>query len=169
MVAPVHTMNLPPLNGAAFSPDSTINDGPVGPLPRGVVPRITRFPRWSSDGTLVMDVATLEQDGHLVVASGLHSELTEPEARQLLDDLTGSIRYDGARFVVLDMTGVCMVSSVCLESLLLLFQELEHIRGRVAVANCLPAVKGIFTVTRLDALFEIYDDVEEAVANLHPG
>ncbi len=115
-----------------------------------------------------MEVARLEQVSHLVVATALEPDLTEIEARQLLDDLVGCIRYDGARFVLLDMGCVDRVSSACLEALLLLFQELEHIRGRVALANCCPAVKAIFGITRLDAIFEIYDDVDDALESLNP-
>ena len=80
----------------------------------------------------------IEQTNNVVVAIAIATNLSEPEAYELLDELKGCIRYDGAQFIVLDMAEVQRINSACLDVPLTLFQELEHVRGHVALANCQP-------------------------------
>ena len=104
----------------------------------------------------------IEQTNNVVVATTNATELTEVKAGDLFEELAGRIRYDGAQFLVLNLASVQMVTSACLEVLVRLFQELEHIRGQVVLVNCQPYVASVFRTTRLDAVFNLYDDLDEA-------
>jgi anti-anti-sigma factor len=117
-----------------------------------------------------MDTAGLciEQTNDVVVATATMQYLTEPEATALVDELIGCIRYDAAHFFVLNLTQVQRITSSAIQALLILFQELEHVRGRVVLANCQPNVESVFETTRLDALFELYEDIDEAVEAVTP-
>ena len=77
-----------------------------------------------------MDTAGLciEQTNDVVVATATMQYLTEPEATALVDELIGCIRYDAAHFFVLNLTQVQRITSSAIQALLILFQELEHVR-----------------------------------------
>ena len=117
-----------------------------------------------------MDTADLciEQTNDVVVATAMTQDLTEPEATELVDELIGCIRYDAAHFFVLNLGQVQRITSSAIQALLILFQELEHVRGRVVLTNCQPNVESVFETTRLDALFELYEDIDEAVEAVTP-
>lgn len=117
-----------------------------------------------------MDTASLciEQTNDVVEATATTPDLTESEAIDLVDELIGCIRYDAAHFFVLNLTQVQRITSIAIQALLTLFQELEHVRGRVVLANCQPNVESAFETTRLDTLFDIYEDLDEAVEAVAP-
>ena len=117
-----------------------------------------------------MDTAGLciEQTNDVVVATATTPDLTETEATELVDELIACIRYDAAHFFVLDLSQVQRITSSAIQALLILYQELEHVRGRVVLTNCQPNVESVFETTRLDALFELHEDIDEAVEAVTP-
>ena len=50
-----------------------------------------------------------------------------------------------------------------------LLQELEHVRGRIALANCQPDVVLLFKMTRLDKLIPLYPSIAQASAKIING
>lgn len=104
----------------------------------------------------------IEQSAALVVVRLHPAHMGTVEAQSLADELTNRMRNDGAHYFVLDMAEVRYIDSGCLGTLVQLLQDLEHIRGRIALANCGKNVAFLFKVTRLDSVFGLYDDVEEA-------
>lgn len=97
------------------------------------------------------------------------ARLTEPEVthlimQELCEELGDKVRYDNVRRFVLDMTDVRFMPSACLGALVGFLQDLEHVRGQVLLAGCADNVAFIFKVTRLDSVFPLYDDVDEALA-----
>ncbi len=102
---------------------------------------------------------------HNVAIVDIHAPHLKPaEAQELVAELADSVRYDNVQYFVLDMHGVRSICSQALASLLTFARDLEHVRGRVALANCQPAVASVFKVTRLNLIFELCDDVAEARA-----
>jgi anti-anti-sigma factor len=104
----------------------------------------------------------LEQSGPLVVATVEAVRLSGLQAEDLVAELGNRIRYDGATHVVLDMAAVQYIDSMCLGALVSFLQELEHVRGRLGLANCQANVAFLFKVTRLDSVFSLYDDLATA-------
>lgn len=108
----------------------------------------------------------IEQKDTLVVVTVRTSQLAVTEVQELVDELRRRLRYHNAHQFLLDMEGVEFMSSACLGSLVDLLCDLEHIRGRIVLANCHSNVAFIFKVTRLHELFSIYENVEEALLAL---
>ncbi len=108
----------------------------------------------------------IEQHNSLVVTTFSDSNLTGLEMQEVVNELTQHMRYDKATEFVLDMGLVEYISSDCLGSLVMFVRDLENMRGRIALANCQPNVAFLFKVTRLDAVFEMFDDIESAKAAL---
>jgi anti-sigma B factor antagonist len=110
----------------------------------------------------------IERMNDVAVATVTTESMDETLATELVDELIGCIRYDNVHHFVIDLAQVRRINSAALQALINLLQELEHIHGRVVIANCTPTVESVFTTTRLDSLFDIFDDVEDALAEVTP-
>lgn len=105
---------------------------------------------------------TIEQENHRVTVVINLPELSAEQMQELVNDLMMRMRYDNAQLFIFDMSQVNFMSSACLGVLVSFLQDLEHVRGRIALAGCQPDVLFLFKVTRLDAVFLTYDDMDEA-------
>lgn len=110
----------------------------------------------------------IEQSNQLVVVTIGAREVTGMEMQDLTGELLQRMRNDKAQYFILDMSQVEMIASECLGSLVMFLRDIEPQRGRIVLANCRPNVVFLFKVTRLDAVFEMYDDVQTAREELVP-
>lgn len=108
----------------------------------------------------------LEQAGDLVTIKVRQRDLTHTDLQDAVGECTERIRFHNAQNFVFDLDGVEFLSSACLGVLVGFLQETEHARGKIALANCHENVAFLFKVTRLDTVFELFDDPADAAANL---
>jgi len=108
----------------------------------------------------------VDQAHNVVVLTFAARQLSAPLTQEACDEILSRLRYDNARYFILDLSGVEFISSDCLGLLVLSLQEVEHVRGRIVLANCRPNVAFLFKVTRLDSVFALYDDLDAARAGL---
>ncbi len=108
----------------------------------------------------------IEQDGQIITVRINLQEVSHNEMQKLVSDCQDRIRCSNARHIVFDMSQVEFLDSSCVGSLVELLQETEHVRGRIALAGCRQNVAFLFKVTRLDAVFHLFDDVNEAMDSL---
>ena len=111
----------------------------------------------------------IERNNDTVVASVRAAHIELADAQELVAELTERIRYENARFFVLDLSEVDLLASACLSNLITFAQDLEHVHGRLVLANCRPTVTTVIKITGLDSLFAMYDDVEAAAAEVIHG
>ncbi len=102
----------------------------------------------------------------VIVATITDSQISHTQIQELFVELSERMRYDSATLFVLDLGAVEFLASACLGSMVTFLQDLEHVRGRIALANCQPTVAFLFTVTRLDVVFPMHDDVDDACNDL---
>jgi anti-sigma B factor antagonist len=107
----------------------------------------------SLDGACVLTVA-----GELDMAAAPH----------LSEKLNTLIRSGGGD-VVVDLERVSFVDSTGLAVLLNALRRLTRARRRMAVIIGNGAVRRAFEVTRLHWTFDVFDDVESALARSRPG
>jgi anti-sigma B factor antagonist len=79
--------------------------------------------------------------------------------------LASAIDNDRIR-LVLDLTGVMFIDSTGLSVLLNALRRVTRAGGRMAVVCSNPTVLRLFEITHLDTTFDLYADVESAVAAL---
>ncbi|MEM0913692.1 MAG: STAS domain-containing protein [Planctomycetota bacterium] len=115
-----------------------------------------------------MTPAAIEYDqaGCTVVCTLSDPQISHLEMQEAVEECLNLMRNNGARNVVLDLSGVEFLASACIGVLVEFLQELEHIRGKLALAGCQDPVRFLFQVTRLDQVFLLYDDADEALTAL---
>ena len=108
-------------------------------------------------------LSELEQTGPNVTVrvagpSASHSELTE-----LVTACCDKMRYDNASNFVFDLERVEFLASACIGALVELLREVEPMRGKIAIAHATDSVSFLFRVTKLDSIFGLFDDIDEAL------
>jgi len=103
--------------------------------------------RWSEDVILVDLPRELEE----------HSEL---------QTVIGMVRDRGNCDVVVDFSHVDVVGGACLAGLLEMRRLLNDCGHKLTLCSVAPALKGVFTIARLDDLFEFAEDRFAALASL---
>ena len=92
--------------------------------------------------------------------------LQEPEMRDELETITEKVRDRGGCNVVIDFTGVGIVTSSSLSMLLNLRKKLSDSSHKFVLCSVSSSTKGIFMITGLDGNFEFANDKSEALASL---
>lgn len=114
---------------------------------------------------MLPDTIEVEQAGSMVTAHIRQAELSYNEMQEVVEACTDKMRYDNAQNFIFDLAAVEFLASACIGSLVQLLQDIEHQRGQIALAGCQENVAFLFKVTRLDSVFPMFDEVEEAADN----
>jgi anti-anti-sigma factor len=86
------------------------------------------------------------------------------QVEEIGDELTALVEKKGCRRVILDFTGVEMISSSTLGVLIRLKHSLDETQGRLVIAGLREELMRIFKITRLEQQFEFSADREAALA-----
>ncbi len=100
---------------------------------------------------VVGDLMILRADGGLNSGTGT----------QLSDHIADLVK-GGVRNIIVDCSKLEIVSSMGLGSLLLLHTRIKRVGGEVKLCGVKGAVVQLIRMTRLEGIFGIYGDVEEA-------
>lgn len=111
---------------------------------------------------MLPDTIEVEQAGSMVTARVHQAELAYNEMQELVDACTDKMRYENAQDFIFDFAEVEFLASACIGALVQLLQDIEHQKGQIALAGCQENVAFLFKVTRLDSVFPMFDEVEEA-------
>ncbi len=90
----------------------------------------------------------------------------EPEIADELETIVEMVRNRGDCDVVIDFSGVDTVTSSSLSGLLKLHKPVTDCGRRLVLCGVAAAIKGVFTITGLDGVFELADDKFAALATL---
>jgi anti-sigma B factor antagonist len=97
-------------------------------------------------------------------------ELTGPinlHSMRWLHDALDDFVAEGRLHLVFSLSAVTLISSSGLGALMQFSQEFKRRQGRVALAALRQTGREVMVLTRLDALFQIHDTVDQAVASLN--
>lgn len=97
----------------------------------------------------------------------LHGKLDVNTAPQVQEELMAKVGQDCR--LVLDMKDCDYVSSAGLRFMLVIAKQLTKVGGHGAIANLLEEVKDVMEMTGFDNLFNVYEDVDEAVTAVMKG
>ena len=76
-------------------------------------------------------------------------------------------QLDPERRIVLDLSNVRFVDSSGLGAFLSSLRKINNSGGQLKMSNLTTAVKALFELVRMNKVFEIYDDVDAAMASFN--
>ena len=112
-------------------------------------------------------IEATEINGVQVVAFRDRLLFDDKTVREASDQLNASLPGGGQPLrLVLDFTGVDLISSSLLGKLILLLRRVEGAGGRLILCELSPTVQTVFKTSNLDKLFRIVRDRAAALAEL---
>jgi anti-sigma B factor antagonist len=115
--------------------------------------------------TPVKPPVTVERRGEAVVARAQAKTLDEEALKmltRLIDEASGT--DGGIRLVVVELSGVTMLPSMALGLLVQLAGKCKVREQRLKLAGVSRQVRQVFSITRLDRVFQFADSVDAALA-----
>ncbi len=110
-------------------------------------------------------IQVVERDGVTIARVRLEAILNEAQVRAFGQALLALADVPGRR-VILNFLGLQHLTSLALGGLIRLHKRLAESGGELCLADIDPRIYELFSITRLDRLFRIFDREEEAVAAL---
>ena len=71
--------------------------------------------------------------------------------------------------VLLNFSQVGYIDSMGISSLIELAKKLREVEGQLAFCDLSPKIRSIFSITRIDKMFNLYDSEQEALRGFRPG
>jgi len=112
---------------------------------------------------MVIDDVQIELSNNIALVRFEEGELNADLMQEVIQLLVEQMRYNNAQHFVFDMQTITFMSSACLGVLVQLLEDITPNRGRIAMAGCQENVEFLFKVTRLDQVFSVHEDIEEAI------
>jgi len=101
-------------------------------------------------------------EGDAIAVLSLTGEVDVANAAQVRDAALKLVG-DGAKRLIVDLTGTEYMDSTALGTLVGLLKRLKESGGEVIIAAAQPRVKRLFDITGLAQVFRIYEDVSAAL------
>lgn len=101
--------------------------------------------------------------GARVAIEGEVDLYSSPEVRKEILALTEA----RTQAIVVDLGGVTYMDSSGVATLVEGLQQIGKYQGKFRLANLRPEVQGVFELSRLDKVFDVYDTLEQAEENLN--
>ena len=110
---------------------------------------------------------SIEFHGSVVVATLTDEKILDETQLQGLDgSFTPLIEENPKIQLIIDFSNVKFLTSSVLGLLIRISKKVYETNGRLRLCSINPKIMEIFRITRLDKIFEIYPDVDEALIGL---
>ena len=88
-----------------------------------------------------------------------------PRLKQTIEERIDS----GADWLILDLAEVPLMDSSALGTIIAAFLRLQDRKGKLALLNAQKSILDVLSITKLDSLFEVYDDMQIAITSVEGG
>lgn len=92
--------------------------------------------------------------------------LEESDIKALQESIISIVEQADRLNLILDFSNVRFLSSAVLGLLIRISKKIYERDGQLRLCNINPKIYEIFKITRLNKIFDIYQDVESAIENL---
>ena len=106
--------------------------------------------------------AKSKNDGVILHLSGKVIGDSVPQLKQTIDERIDS----GAKWLIIDLAEVPLMDSSALGTIIAAFLELQKRKGRLVLLNAQKSILDVLAITKLDSLFEVYDDMQVALESI---
>ena len=110
-----------------------------------------------------MEQIELHKTGEITVVQFKRNKYLASDDIQQMGSELFQVVADGATQVVLDMSAVEFLSSAALNRLIMLNKKFKDVDGALRLSGLTSEIDKIFTITRLNTLFEVHPDVPSAL------
>lgn len=106
-----------------------------------------------------------EADGVKVIRFHDQHLFDERTIREVADQIAAAIPNDGSPIkLILDFSGVALISSSLLSKLILLQRRIDGTKGKLRLCEISPVLQQVFHTSNLDRLFSLDRDERTALA-----
>ena len=112
------------------------------------------------------EVISIQPHEEVIWAKIMHAQMDEELTTKMQQQVNEAAEKSRKLPVALDLSEVEFFPSLSLGALVTIMSELKKHQQRLVLVGIQPPIRGALAVTRLDKLFEIYEDVDEAIADL---
>lgn len=105
---------------------------------------------------------TCQGDVHIIELTGELDFHSSPELRETLNQLT----VKQAPKILVNLKGVDYMDSSGIATFVETFQKTKRYQGRLILAELTSAVRGVFEIAKLESIFEITSNFDEALGRL---
>jgi len=74
----------------------------------------------------------------------------------------------GAEWLIIDLAKVPLMDSSALGTIIAAFLRLREKNGKLVLLNAQDSIRDVLSVTKLDTLFEVYNDMQVALESIKP-
>ena len=118
----------------------------------------------TESGTRRIDI---DEVGDVTVVRFVDKRILDETNIQIIgNQLFGLVDEDGRDKIVLDFSNVEYLSSAALGKLITLDKKVKAARGKLRLCGIRPEIYEVFAITRLNKVFNIFDDQEKALNGL---
>jgi anti-sigma B factor antagonist len=108
---------------------------------------------------------TVNEDGGVSIVRFIDKKIVDSGTiEQLGEELTALVINEKRNMLLLNFDGVEFMSSAALNKLISLNSKVKTAAGRLKLCNLRPEIKEVFTITRLDRVFDLRKTEEDALA-----
>ncbi|MBN1764157.1 MAG: STAS domain-containing protein [Sedimentisphaerales bacterium] len=112
-------------------------------------------------------IKSSERDGVMIVEFTEPTILSSHHIEKAEKELFALIEEKSPKRLVLDFSTIKMLSSKTISVLLKMREELQSAGGaQMAISGIEPGLYRVFKVTKLESIFNFYDDTDSAIAAL---
>lgn len=107
---------------------------------------------------------TVEEKGDVTIVRFKESDILDQiNIQEIGEEMYSVVESTPNLKLVVDFQGVEYLSSTALGKLITLKKKVEAAKGKLRLAAIKPEIMEVFRITRLDTIFEITNDVTEAL------
>jgi anti-sigma B factor antagonist len=92
--------------------------------------------------------------------------LDETNIQIIGNQLFGLVEEDGRRKIILDFSTVEYLSSAALGKLITMHKKVKEAKGQLILCNIRRDILEVFTITKLNKVFDIQDNLEKSLSRL---
>jgi anti-sigma B factor antagonist len=107
-----------------------------------------------------------KEDGVTCVEFIDRNILDEANIQRIGDEIAELIDADASPKLVISFSNVDHLSSAALGTLITIRKRIEQKNGQLRLASIDPQIYEVFTITKLNKLFDIHETEEQAIASL---
>ncbi|MAT16300.1 MAG: anti-anti-sigma factor [Planctomyces sp.] len=115
----------------------------------------------SSGGLRRIDI---DEFGDITIAKFIDNKILDETNIQIIgNQLFALVEQDGRKKIIVDFSNVEYLSSAALGKLITLEKKVKAARGKLRLCSIRPEIYEVFVITKLNQLFTICDDADEAL------